>query len=252
MKTSTLCVLLAVVLFAAVGPAMANLGQADLTFPGYITDSTIKVYGDGFAGGVTGYGGIYLINVANASGEAADLLNQVTGYPARNGAFAAFCMELPQEPVNATYEVVMPEQAPLPALYGTPMDTDKADDLRELWGRHFDAAWVTGVPTSAEKKAAEAFSAAVWEIIYENELDWDVTTRDDSNPSNSFKASNVNTTLANAMLDSINGEGPMANLRAFTNAQGQDMLVEIVPAPGAAMLVFLGMGLIGWARRRVA
>jgi hypothetical protein len=166
-----------------------------------------------------------------------------------------FCIELTQSPSNGPVNVIPLNEAPLPvdALYGTPMGVTKADYIRELWSRDFDPNWVTS-PTSTTKKLAEAFGAAVWEIIYETNgtpATWNVST------GAGFHASYIEqAATANAWLSSLTGKGPFAeDLYAISPTEarpGQDYLVQIpggeVPEP--ATICLLGLGALSLIRKK--
>jgi len=204
----------AVMLCAAA--AQASMGTVNISNIGYYNQKA-NVWG----GGLTGkeiWSGVYTWNVVGWTG----LGQYVPGW--------GFCLELPQEGKSGWLDLIALDQAPLPPLYGTPMGMTKADAIRELWGRFFDPAWKTG----GDPGKAEAFSAAIWEIIYETDATWDVSS------GTGFYATNLDATQANTWLSALDGTGPKAdNLVALSRDDGQDYVVEI---PEPATMLVLGLG----------
>ncbi len=201
-----------------------------------------KLWGGGLTGG-TYYTGIY--SWTNVGGDAVGNLVPHWG----------FCIELTQGARDGFVDVIPLEEAPLPPAYGTPMGITKANYIRELWNSHFDPNWTTGPTDKTEREMAEAFSAAVWEIIYEalpaSPLSWDVST------GSGFYATSIeHAATANDWLHSLTGSGPFAeNLCAIspTDAQsGQDYLVQLMttPVPEPATVALLGLGALSLLRRK--
>jgi hypothetical protein len=191
------------------------------------TDGTYPPYEVAIGSGLVA--GYYKHNVTATTGSGAYLDNPLL----------AFCMDLAQPPsyLSATYEVVPLTEAPNPTLIGVPMTAAKADLLAELWGRHFSA-------TMTNQQAAQ-FQLAVWEIVFETSGTYDIS-------SGSVWSGNLHSGT-NALLNSLDGTGPMANLVALTHPQYQDMLARIVPpvpAPGAIFLAGVGTIIIGRLRSR--
>ena len=221
------CVLL-VVLLGLVSQASASvLGTVTASLTGEFTDGTITIAG---VRNVTGYGGIYLLDKTAGTGDGALL---------PNGLVKSGCIDLLQDSASGsmTYNVLMPADAPVP---GTTMGPVKAALLQELWGRYFHSQ------AELDPQKAEAFSAAVWEIVFESDSTLDVTV------GTGFSCTGLATgmdTLANSWLASLDGTGPKADLRALTHETYQDYLVE-VPEPASLLLITLGGLTILRPRRR--
>jgi hypothetical protein len=165
-----------------------------------------------------------------------------------NGPVGGLCMDLAESLNNSslTYDVIMTQDGPRPTTFlGEAMGSEKAAYLSELWGRFFDEAWITaGNYTQQQNDSAEAFAAAVWEIIYEDlpaaPSGWDVTV-DGTHGHLGFRAANLNSALANSWLHALDGAGPIADLRSLSYAGRQDFLVAI---PEPSMAGFLAMGFL--------
>ncbi len=215
-----LCV---VVFVGVVVAAQASMGTVNISNLGYYNQKA-NVWGGGFTGQEV-WSGVYTWNVVGWTG----LGQYVPGW--------GFCIELAQQGQSGVLGLIALDQAPRPPEHGTPMGLTKADAVRELWGRFFNPAWATG----GDAAKAEAFGAAIWEIVYETDATWDVTT------GAGFKATNLDAAQANLWLSQLNGQGPMANnLVATSSAERQDYVVQI-PEPVSLILLAAGAGLL---RRR--
>jgi hypothetical protein len=191
-------------------------GDSDGTYPPY------EVSHDG--GIVAGY---YKHDITAATGSGVYVADPLMG----------FCMDLSQAPANTdtTFDVVPLTEAPSPTFIGAPITAAKADLLRELWGRHYST-------TMANQQAAE-FQLAVWEIVFETSEVYNIGT-------GSLRSNDLNAGT-NALLSSLNGMGPKADLVALTHPQYQDMLAQAqVPAPGAFCLGSFAVAVLGWLRSR--
>ncbi len=213
--------------------------------PGNFTDGNMIIWIT-FDNGNQGYadteGGIYpeyLVASPPATGDG----QYITANPDK-GHVIAYCAEISENPNSGdtTYDVIMPEGGPENPDYikgSAPMGSLKQEYLRELWGRYSETAETTGAK-------AEAFSACVWEIIYEavpaTPSDWNVS----NGPG--FWCENVaETSTANQWLHSLDGTGDKADLRMLTHPDYQDFLVEV---PEPATLSLIGLGGIGMLIRR--
>jgi len=214
------------------------LDSVTMTNTGYGAKDTMTIWGGGHSG-LTVYSGLFTFNKTASTG---------TGNLLDNGTVGGFCMDLSEYLASGpkTYEVLNVSAGPMPTTFlGSGMGQAKADYLSELWGRYFDSSWMAGgTYTAAQNAQAEVFQAAIWEIIYEDmptsSAGWDVTI-DSTTGNKGFKATNLDYTLANSWLHSLNGTGQMANLRDLSYSGNQDILVAI---PEPATVAFLSIGLL--------
>ncbi len=226
----------------------APLGTADIVHTGYGASGQLNVWGGGLYGTSVG-GGVYMLNKTNGTGE---------GNYWPNGPLGGFCIELSEwaPKKTSTYNVVALEDSPLPTYFlGSYIGPVKAEYLSELWGRFFNPSWVGIGPFSLQQKRnAEAFAAAVWEIIYEDLPDspsgWNVT-KDNTVGIRGFRCTNADTTTANNWLHSLDGTGPKVELRALVYDGKQDYITAIptgIPEP--ATICLLSLGALSLVRRK--
>jgi hypothetical protein len=235
LKKSGFFYLLVILLLPCLAHATV-VGTVDITHTGYYANDSIMIWGGGYDG-LQVYAGVTRFKKTGGTNE---------GKLWSNGSLGAFCIELaePHPTLTTTYDVIMPADGPRPTtLLGSVMGDTKAQYLQELWGRYYEPSWATGSTfTSTQNSQAAAFSAAIWEIVHEqftgNPLTWDVTV--DGTPGNGgFAAYGVDSTLANKWLHSLDGTGPMADLRVFSYDGVQDFLVAV---PEPATIALLGIG----------
>ncbi|MBN1975453.1 MAG: PEP-CTERM sorting domain-containing protein [Sedimentisphaerales bacterium] len=236
---------LSVILFF---PHLSNatiLGTVDLTYAGYGANDSMLVWG-GYIQGMPVYAGVAKFIKTGGTNE---------GKLWSNGTIGAFCIELaePRYNYSLTYDVIKPSSGPRPTTFlGSAMGETKAMYLQELWGRYYDPGWVTGdTYTDKQNSQAAVFAACIWEIVHENfsgnPLAWDVTV-DGTPGTGGFASDYVNSIIANNWLHSLDGTGPMADLRIFSYDGMQDFLVAV---PEPATMVLLGMGsALGLLRRK--
>jgi hypothetical protein len=249
MKTAIAVSLIIICLISAECIATPIYGTVTMSPSGFGAKDTMKIWGGGL-NGVDVYAGVYMFNKTAGTGQGQNLAN---------GYIGGLCMDLSQDiaPGSSTYDVIMPQDGPKPTTFlGSTMGTVKAAYLSELWGRYYDPAWaVVGNYTSQQDSRAEAFAAAVWEIVYEDlptsPAGWDVT-KDSTGGNRGFKAEDLDYLTANNWLHSLNGTGPMADLRSLSNICSQDMLVAMpsVPEPATVILLTVGGMIISLGSKR--
>lgn len=241
-RTAVLLMALAVAGLSLGTPA-ARANTVDIVHDGYGAHDTVFFQGAGydFFDFAEAGAGVYLLNKTADTG---------IGSTWHNGLVPAFCIELQETAPTSTYtyQVAMPEDA-YNSITGQTMGTTKANYLRELWAKYYDNSWAGSGPHTAQQNAgAEAFAAAIWEIVYEDlpasPLGWDVST-DGTLGIRGFSAENLDADTANTWLHNLTGSGPKADLRVFINQGQQDYLV-MVPEPATVMLLGLG-GLLSLA-----
>jgi hypothetical protein len=223
-----------------------TLGTVDISMTGYYASDIMHVWAGGYEGASV-RAGVSMLEKTDGSYE---------GYLWPNGSISGLCVELTELPSNDTlrYNVLMPENGPEPTTFlGETMGFAKAKYIQELWGRYYDSSWgSSGTFTDTQNRLAAAFSAAIWEIVYEDlpksPFGWDVTI-DGTAGDKGFRTDYDYASLANVMLYSLDGTGPLADLRVFSYDGAQDYLV-LVPEPATMALLGFGSMLALMRRRR--
>lgn len=236
MKSKTLTVAITIITLTLTSLTHAGLDTVDIRYTGYAASGMANVWGGGLNGEYARVG-VYNLEKTAGTGE---------GNIWENGTIYTFCIELSENnPLpTETYDVVQPQYAQKPGTYpGLIIGPAKAEYIKEAWGRFFDPAWTgTGTFTELQNSDAEAFGAALWEIIYEELPEtpalWDVTVDGTDGPGG-FRATDLNSNTANSMLHALDGTGPKADLRAFVFCGKQDYLAQ-VPEPATVVLLLVG------------
>ncbi len=249
MKSKTLAVMLAVIILTLPSLTWAGLtGTIDVCHVGHGAGGIAKLWGGGL-NGTSAKVGVYILNKTSGTGE---------GELWENGLIGTFCLELSEfAPVGTkTYDVVLPEDAHKPTTFlGTNIGFEKAEYIREAWGRFYDPAWAGSGPfTETQNRKAEAFAAVLWEIIYEDlpttPAMWDISVDGKIGPLG-FYATDLDVCTANNMLHMLDGTGPKADLRAFVVNGDQDY-ITLVPEPATVWLLVVGSVTLLRKRTRAA
>jgi hypothetical protein len=237
-----------ITLIACVARAVP-VGTVEIEHIGYGASGQLRVWGGGLYSSCV-RSGVYML-------DKTDSTNEGDFWP--DGPIGGFCIELsqlaPKKP--SEYDVVMPQDSPEPTCFlGGHIGPEKAEYLSELWGRFFEPNWVGEGPfTYQQKMHAEAFAAAVWEIIYEefpdSPADWNVKV-DGTSGRLGFRCFGVDTYTANSWLHALDGTGPKADLRALVHAGKQDYITAIptIEIPEPTTIALLGLSTLSLLRKK--
>lgn len=164
------------------------------------------------------------------------------------GEHNLYCTDMYQYVATSysTFNIVAPDFAP----GSSPMGSDRAQALYDVFSAYTDSALITGISS----EFAAAFQVAVWEIVTDFN---DGVGRSSLNvDSGNFKLTKVNGSSSrtstfndylNDIFDSI-GTDAHANVVALSNGGAQDQLFY-VPAPGPLALAGAGMMMLSRRRR---
>jgi hypothetical protein len=238
-KSTKVSILFSALFFLAILPYSANAYTVDtveVVSSGLGANELISVWGDGIDGSIESvYAGLYNLEKTSGSGE---------GKLWPDGQIGAFCAELsePAPEITTKYNVTS-----LDDKFGSA----KAGYISELWGRYYDPSWSGDGPfTWLQDSKAAAFATALWEIIYEDlpgsSLKWDVKTDGTWGPGG-FYTDFGGAAIANDLLHSLDGTGPMADLRVFSYSGSQDYIAQI---PEPTTIFLLGIGSLSLLRRK--
>jgi len=213
-----------------------SVNTVDVVSSGIGANELINVWADGLDGSVEGvYSGVYNLEKTYGTGE---------GKLWSDGQIGAFCAELsePVPEITSKYSVVS-----LQDTFGA----GKADYISELWGRYYDPSWSgDGQFTWQQDSKAAAFATAVWEIVYEglpsSPLKWDVKV-DNTWGGKGFRTDFGGAFIANNYLHSLDGTGPMADLRVFSYNGSQDYIAQV---PEPTTIALFGLGGLSLLRRK--
>jgi len=219
-----------VVLLTGSGVLADSLGEIRMKYSSVSPGQSARIYLDGDSLGTVSTGQYNLKVDAGYSGtwgEGQTILDMADS----NWLIGAFCADVVQSVPGyyTIYDVNMPQSAPVGGANSTllpgGMGSDKATDLRRLFANNLSSV-------AGDNVAAAAFQLSLWEIIYENTDEYDVSGYHYGDRGSFYAKENASAiTLANDWLGDVSagmGEADL-ELRVLTNPCKQDYSI-ILPA----------------------
>jgi hypothetical protein len=178
--------------------------------------------------------------------ELTDLTGEVLPY-------SSFCLEKTEYvSVGGTYDVVVATEAILGGGNDGPTGPQGGDALDPMTAylyKQFRSGTLAGYdynPSGSRSASAGALQQVIWYIEDEGSKTW--TDGDSSRQDQYYQAALGSgwTGIGNVRVLNLYAQGHVGEAGYYK----QDQLALTVPVPGAALLCSLGMGTVGWFRRR--
>jgi len=219
--------ILCVLTFA--GRTFADVSGVDVMISPENTLVMKLIHEDYFPGGINAYIGGYKLTYSG---------DEAAGYHLGD---IGYCIEMQfSSSQKQPYSVIDLWKAPVPyGPDGLAMGQQKAAYIEAFWGQHFGSV--------SDSVSNAAFQLAVWEIVFEEPLNWDVAGGSIYTTGGSTASANARD-LASTWLNEYDPDGPRQPLAALSNSSYQDYVVA-VPLPGSLVLVGIGLGAVGVAVR---
>jgi hypothetical protein len=173
------------------------------------------------------------------------------------GPYSSFCLEKNEHvSIGASYDVVVATEALFGGTnYGPtgPQGGDLLDPMTAYLYTQFRAGTLDGYdydPLGGRAASAKALQDVIWYIEDEGAKTW-TDAENDTSLQKKFYTAAANagwTDIGNVRVLNMYVPGHVGEAGYYK----QDQLTMVVPAPGAAVLGSLGLGLVGWFRRRKA
>jgi len=167
----------------------------------------------------------------------------------QRGTFYSFCIDI-KDHVNIgstyTYEVRDLNLAPISNGTGSGINSDLDGGMAATKAHLIQKLWAAKYALINSNTAAAAFQLAVWNIVYETQQDWTVS-------SGKFSVDScTSANMANLWLSDLHNGGltDETHLMAISSERYQDQVVVGAPVPAAVWSGLALLGMVGAMRVR--